>query len=64
LRQAVAQTNPLALRRLELAALARLDQIRQENERLLRRENGGSQGQILYFEALRGAQATGIFKTI
>jgi hypothetical protein len=44
LRKAQAQTNPLTLRRLEPAALARLDQIRQEKERLLRGENGGPRG--------------------
>jgi hypothetical protein len=41
LNEAKSKTNPLTLRRLELAALARLDQIRQEKERLLRGENGG-----------------------
>jgi hypothetical protein len=44
LRKAQAQTNPLTLRRLELAALARLDQIRQDKERLLRGEHGGPRG--------------------
>jgi hypothetical protein len=44
LREARAQTNPLTLRRLEIAALARLDRIRQDKERLLRGENGGHLG--------------------
>jgi hypothetical protein len=44
LNEAQAQTNPLTLRRLELAALARLDRIRQDKERLLRGENGGPLG--------------------
>ena len=44
LRDARARTNPVVLRRLELAALAKLDLVRHEKERLLRGQNGGAQG--------------------
>jgi hypothetical protein len=37
-------TNPLVLRRFELAALTHLDKIRQEKERFLRGEDGGPSG--------------------
>ena len=44
LRDARARTNPVVLRRLELAALAKLDLVRHEKERLLRGQNRGAQG--------------------
>ena len=44
LRDARARTNPVVLRRLELAALAKLDLVRHEKERLFRGQNGGAQG--------------------
>ena len=44
LREERARTNPVILRRLELAALAKLDLVRQEKERLLRGQNRGAQG--------------------
>ncbi|MDR2485366.1 MAG: hypothetical protein LBD55_08225 [Treponema sp.] len=43
LRSDMAKTNPLSLRRLELAALAKLDLIHHEKERLRHIQNGAAQ---------------------